>query len=444
MQIIIFFKSFWLEQNINFSILSMLFFNIIFYTIFIFTFKNNFIKYSSILNKILFIIINTIVFTVSSVFIKSVLAQLISILFCTLYLVYILKENLIKYFFYSSLFSILLLNLEVLLLKPLSFILNIDTYSNLINIPIFNLGLFICLLSSYELTSWTIKKININILNSFKKETKYEKFIIYFINYALIFQFLNMLFAFNNPTYLKILLVLWWFLNFYFWISMKDIIRIFTIENNEQKILELELYNKSIAEAYDSTKTFKHDFNNIVQAIGGYIVNEDINGLKTYYNQIFPEIENINFLSKLNPDIINNPAIYSILADKYFLAQKYQISINLDVFMDLNCLNAKIYEITRIIGILLDNAIETCKECNKKTINIIFRQTDYKQIIKIENTYADKEICIDKIFEKGYSTKPNNTGLGLWEVKKILSRNKNLNLFTTKDNNFFMQQLEIY
>ena len=149
-------------------------------------------------------------------------------------------------------------------------------------------------------------------------------------------------------------------------------------------------------------------------------------------------------MSKLNPELINNPAIYSILADKHFKAEKFNVNLNLEILMDLNSFNEKIYEITRILGILLDNAIETAKDCDDKTINVIFKQSNYRQIIKIENTYTNKEICIDKIFDKGYSTKPNNTGLGLWEVKKILSKNENLNLFTSKNNDFFMQQLEIY
>ena len=51
---------------------------------------------------------------------------------------------------------------------------------------------------------------------------------------------------------------------------------------------------------------------------------------------------------------------------------------------------------------------------------------------------------IDEIFQKGVSGKENHTGLGLWEVRKILKKNNNLNLYTKKDNNLFIQQLEIY
>ena len=65
-------------------------------------------------------------------------------------------------------------------------------------------------------------------------------------------------------------------------------------------------------------------------------------------------------------------------------------------------------------------------------------------LIKIDNTYKDKNIDTEKIFEKDYSTKPGNNGLGLWEIRQILHKNYNLNLFTTKDNDYFKQQLEIY
>lgn len=105
-----------------------------------------------------------------------------------------------------------------------------------------------------------------------------------------------------------------------------------------------------------------------------------------------------------------------------------------------------IYEFTRILGILMDNAIEATSECDNKYIHVEIRN-DFKrnrQLLVIENTYNDKDINIDKIYEKGYSTKPHNTGLGLWEVENILKKHKNITRFTTKDNKLFKQQIEIY
>lgn len=114
--------------------------------------------------------------------------------------------------------------------------------------------------------------------------------------------------------------------------------------------------------------------------------------------------------------------------------------------LDLNTLNMKIYEFARILGILLDNAIEASNECDKKIINISFRNDtkNNRQLITIENTYQNKDIDMDQIFEKGFSGKENHTGLGLWEIRKIIKKNNNINLFTSKTDEFFSQQLEIY
>ena len=106
----------------------------------------------------------------------------------------------------------------------------------------------------------------------------------------------------------------------------------------------------------------------------------------------------------------------------------------------------KIYEFTRIFGILLDNAIEAAEECEEKQINIIIRKdsNSNRQLCIIENTYKDKDVDTEKIFEKGYSSKNRNSGIGLWEVRNVLKRLNNVNLYTSKTDEMFKQQLEIY
>ena len=118
----------------------------------------------------------------------------------------------------------------------------------------------------------------------------------------------------------------------------------------------------------------------------------------------------------------------------------------MSLLLDLNDLKMKVYEFARILGILLDNAIEASDECNDKIINIVFRNDEkrHRQLISIENTYKDKNVDTIKIFGKGISGKENHTGLGLWEVNKILKKNNNVSIFTTKNNKYFSQQLEIY
>ena len=205
-------------------------------------------------------------------------------------------------------------------------------------------------------------------------------------------------------------------------------------------------HNRILKLAQDDIRGFRHDFTNIICTIGGYVHTKDMEGLTNYYNQIQKDVVKVNNLTALNPDIINNPAIYALITSKYDKAADLNISMSVEVFTDLNSLPMKIYEFTRILGILLDNAIEAAQECDEKNVYIHIRKDEKhnRQLLIVENTYKDKTIDTDKIFEKNYSTKPKNTGLGLWEVRQILKRNNNLNLYTTKNERLFKQQLEIY
>ena len=137
-----------------------------------------------------------------------------------------------------------------------------------------------------------------------------------------------------------------------------------------------------------------------------------------------------------------------MLATKYYEADQLDIQINLNVFLDLNEIEQrmKIYDFTRILGILLDNAIDAAKECDKKILNVTFRKeiSNNMIVVIIQNTYNNKDVNTEDIFQKGISSKENHSGLGLWKVRQILMRNNNLNLFTTKNDEFFTQQFEIF
>ena len=232
----------------------------------------------------------------------------------------------------------------------------------------------------------------------------------------------------------------------YFIISLYTMFTVSKLETTSMNLEEATLYNKTLQMLQDNTRAFRHDFSNIVQGMAGFIDKNDMEGLKKYYSQLLEDIQHTNNLTTLSPEVVNNPAIYNVLATKYHKADQLGIKINLEAFLNMNDLHIKIYEFTRVLGILMDNAIEAAKECDEKVINVILRKDSrrHMQLLIIENTYTNKDVNTDKIFEKGYSTKKGNTGLGLWEVRQILKKNNNLNLFTTKNDEFFTQQFEIF
>ena len=296
------------------------------------------------------------------------------------------------------------------------------------------------------------KKFNINISKANKLKHK--------INTPLFYNFILGTIVIGLQSYIQykyidlipsnLIFFSLFFLLVYFLISLYSLSRTSKLESTTEKLEEEKLYNQTLTLLYDNIRGFKHDFNNIVQGIGGYISTNNMEGLKEYYFEVLDDCQRVNNLALLSPEVINNPAIYSLLTAKYHEAAELGIKVTLEIFMDLTTINMKIYELTRILGILIDNAIEAAKQCEEKEIIITFRKDNRKnkQLFIIENTYTNKDVNIDEIFEKGKTSKktedPKNHGLGLWEVRQLVKKNKSLDLYTTKSDKYFKQQFEIY
>lgn len=209
----------------------------------------------------------------------------------------------------------------------------------------------------------------------------------------------------------------------------------------------LKSTNERLQNNYDSVRAFRHDFNNIMQGIGGYIAINDMNGLKKMYASIIEECQEITDNQAINEDVINNPAIYNLINSKIKLAKKDGVKLKINVYIDLNTLNISSYDLCRMLGILIDNAVESAKVCEDKTVYIKFikDKLNNRNLIIVENPYKNYLIDINKIYDKGFTSKKDKLshGLGLWKVKQIIKKNKNIQIYTSRDK-LFKQQLEIY
>lgn len=363
-------------------------------------------------------------------------------------LFFVMKLGFIKSLI-STIFPSIIFNLvsSFLALKPYLKLLNI-TYDQCATILIYRIPYAFLTYFIVFILNIIIKyrSITINILEDFDKKNKI------IISFNFIFGVFYLFFqGIITSEYTDVLPIQYTILNFvclliYFGLSFFSLAKIMSLATTKKKLESAEEYNKTLHILHDSVRGFKHDFDNIVTTIGGYIKTNDMKGLEKYYSQLQEDCQKVNNLYILNPDIINNPGIYNLLTAKYNEALEKNIKVNLTFLLDLNNLHMKIYEFARILGILLDNAIEAASECNKKILNIDFRNDskNNRNIILIENTYKDKNVNIDEIFNKGVSGKENHTGLGLWEIRQILKKNNNVNLHTTKNDKYFSQQLEIY
>ena len=400
--------------------------------------------------KLLYVIINGVIACINNFLIPASYKIFINIILWPIIIYFVLKTTILKSILSAVLALIVTSILESIFINMFTILFNISL-QQIIQLPLYRTITVLTIYLFLYLLTKLIKyfKINIKIIDTLSSKNKYLLFFsIFLVILVLCLQFGLLLFYNDSmPALVSIINIV--ILIIYFSISICSFINISKLEITRQDLENANNTIHSLKILHDQVRSFKHDFDNIVNSIGGYVVNEDIDGLKNYYTQLLEECNKTNNLYALSPEVINHPAIYHLLATKYYDADQLNIQINLNVFLDLNEIEnrMKIYDFTRILGILLDNAIEAAKECNEKKINVSFRKESNNNdriLVIIQNTYTNKEVNTEEIYQKGITSKENHSGLGLWKVRQILMHNNNLNLYTTKNDEFFTQQFEIY
>lgn len=399
--------------------------------------------------KLCYILSTGAISNICTLFIPSPFNVIITYLAMFLIIHFTFKTNAVKTILAGLLPTFVFTIVQNLLFNPYITLLNI-TFEQFMSIVIYKVPLSLIIYVIVFVLAYIIKihykELYFGILDAIDEKSK--KLIIANLVFGLAYIILEIAITMK---YLNILPLTYTFANFtmlllYFIITLYSISKIIKLQTATTQLESAEEYNKTLKILHDNVRGFKHDFDNIVTTIGGYINTNDMEGLKKYYVQLEEDCEKVNNLYILNPTSINNPGIYNLLTSKYHDATEKGIDVKIYFLLDLNDLHMKIYEFARILGILLDNAIEAAEQSKEKIINISFRKDDKnnRNIILIENSYKNKDVDIDTIFNKGFTEKENHSGIGLWEVRKIISKNNNVNLFTTKSDSLFKQQLEIY
>lgn len=228
-----------------------------------------------------------------------------------------------------------------------------------------------------------------------------------------------------------------------FFVSTYNTKKGFELVKAEQELVTQRTYNKTLQNLVDGLRTFKHDYNNTLQTMYGFVQLNDIDGLKEFFEQILDESRAITALDKLNPDLFKNPSLFGLITAKYEYARQNNVSINFEMYGKLEEADMQIYDLTRILGIFLDNAIEASVGSKKKKVNFMVIKKKDKIVVEITNTYSELGLRLENINDKGVSSKGENRGLGLYKVKDILRKYPKVEHQTKASNGMFMQRLSI-
>ncbi|WP_419743371.1 sensor histidine kinase [Paraclostridium dentum] len=231
------------------------------------------------------------------------------------------------------------------------------------------------------------------------------------------------------------------------------IIALYTIKkDSENKYREIEFklmeeYTIKLEENYSEMRKFKHDYQNILMSLEGYIEDKNINKLRIYFNDYIKPTssiiaENSFKLSQLSN--LKQKEFKSIIASKLIYSQELGINTSFEALEIIDYINMNPIKLVRAIGILIDNAIEEVqKDINYGYIKVGIIDKNESILIIVSNKCIDEVPELYKIQEIGFSTKGEGRGIGLNTLKEIINSSDNVTLETCVEKDVFNQIIEI-
>lgn len=219
-------------------------------------------------------------------------------------------------------------------------------------------------------------------------------------------------------------------------------------ENMFKKYDDLLTVMKNYESDVEEQRTINHETKNELLTIRSKLSNEKDKELCNYIDSIMGDKKHINSSKFSKFKYLPSNGLKGFLYYKFIEAEEKGISVNLHIAKQIeNSFLGKMVtkdfkDLTRILGVYLDNAIEAASASKEKKLGIeIYKLKDNVEMI-ISNTY-DNVIDEEKVGNEKYSTKGKNRGHGLLLVKKILNENNRFESETKITDRIYIQKIKI-
>lgn len=375
-------------------------------------------------------------------FVTNQLRFIFGIIVMSMIMYYVLKIKDKKVILYSF-NSTIMMSVAEILSTLILVLLGIDSVE-IVNNPKYNLiaNIMISIITIILVNLPLVKFLYKKIINIFNKKVS-------LINY--LYAFLLVLYLVVSKNGLELILKSNYYVNILFVIAI--VLIFITIIKNEDKYEQLKQENKQMythVTKYEKIITEQgkanHEFKNQLMVIRGY-AQMGSSKLIDYIDSITKDTgktQSSYLISQLNkfPEGGIKGLLYYKLSVMEEEKIKYELDVETGVKTKLNVLSVNMYKnITKILGVMLDNAIEASKKSKKKIILISVTKDKSSVIFNISNSYSGK-IDLSKL-GSGYTSKGFGHGYGLRLVNDILNETNSFIVKNDVVNGYFVSELTV-
>ena len=278
---------------------------------------------------------------------------------------------------------------------------------------------------NYKTTTIFILVYNIYILytNNIKRKSSANfysyAFAIILLGLSMLLGYITLLICIENPNSYKLIVI--FSIIFLFLIICILLYDKFlaVIEETTNYRIKLELdkmekeYSAQIDDKLKQLHSLRHDMKNHLIIIYGYAAKNETDHICAYINRIADDLSLTNAVDS------GSHIVSALIAEKEKIAKSQNIKC--DINISTPGINIDDFSITTIIGNLFDNAIKAASECGHGWIRFALTQTGSYMNIIIENSYSGNIIENNGEFTSTKSDKVLPHGIGIKNVRKIVS-----------------------
>lgn len=172
----------------------------------------------------------------------------------------------------------------------------------------------------------------------------------------------------------------------------------------------------------DALRAQSHEFMNRLHVILGMVKMNYHEELQQFITQL---VDHHHHEAQQVIKNIKDPALAGFLIGKLSFARENKVDMKIESDTIIpEPLNSKTtHELITILGNLIDNAIEAMSDLDEKKVNVLLNYEEDTMQIRVRDYGTGVDLHqFPKLFEKGFSTKGENRGYGLYLVKNSIEQ----------------------
>jgi len=196
--------------------------------------------------------------------------------------------------------------------------------------------------------------------------------------------------------------------------------KLLTLSRKENEYLVQLAYLNTLDELYTAIRAEGHDRINHLQTLYGFVQLGNLNETRKYLEELMGDT-----IISQHHAVQGNPGLSALFYIKSGIAASQGIQFNLEIRSEVAQIAVPSYELTRIIGNLVNNAFDAVTDLERgdRWVNVSIYEQGADYVFKVSNRGIIDQQTARNAFSRGYTTKQGgHSGMGLYIIRLLIEK----------------------